>query len=105
MFVGLSFVFSGAMREEPATRPPETSSKSKDLPAVDDDGSDEEVLSSTLRQLMLSRKSPKVDSEAVNKIAGLIRAGTVKRIVVLAGAGISTAAGIPDFRTPGNLPH
>ncbi|KAI1635969.1 NAD-dependent deacetylase sirtuin-2 [Biscogniauxia mediterranea] len=48
-------------------------------------------------------------------VADLIRSGRAKRIVVLTGAGISTAAGIPDFRSPKtglynnlarlNLPH
>ncbi|KNE61308.1 hypothetical protein AMAG_07047 [Allomyces macrogynus ATCC 38327] len=35
------------------------------------------------------------------EIADRIKAGRTKSIVVLAGAGISTSAGIPDFRSPG----
>ena len=49
--------------------------------------------------------TPKVFPQAKNHptlsdVASLIKAGKVKNIVVASGAGISTAAGIPDFRSP-----
>ncbi|XP_063052509.1 NAD-dependent protein deacetylase sirtuin-3 [Engraulis encrasicolus] len=42
-----------------------------------------------------------VPKGGVGTIGRLIKLGRLKNIVVVAGAGISTASGIPDFRTPG----
>ncbi|XP_022778951.1 NAD-dependent protein deacetylase hst2-like isoform X2 [Stylophora pistillata] len=45
-----------------------------------------------------------LNSYAVNSvedIVNLIKEGKCKNIIVMAGAGISTPSGIPDFRTPG----
>nr|XP_032805084.1 NAD-dependent protein deacetylase sirtuin-3, mitochondrial isoform X1 [Petromyzon marinus] len=39
--------------------------------------------------------------ETLEDVARLIRDGHCKNIVLMAGAGMSTASGIPDFRTPG----
>ncbi|KAM3924088.1 NAD-dependent protein deacetylase sirtuin-3, mitochondrial-like [Leptodactylus fuscus] len=39
---------------------------------------------------------------ALADIAHLILKNVCKKIIVMAGAGISTASGIPDFRTPGS---
>eukprot|EP00756_Hemistasia_phaeocysticola_P022786 Hpha_TRINITY_DN15857_c0_g1::TRINITY_DN15857_c0_g1_i1::g.190607::m.190607 len=42
-----------------------------------------------------------LDLEMLSKVVDLFKGGGVRRIVVLSGAGISTAASIPDFRSPG----
>ena len=37
----------------------------------------------------------------IERVGSLLRRGHAKNVIVLAGAGISVSAGIPDFRTPG----
>ena len=44
---------------------------------------------------------PILDSLDLAGVAAHIRAGKCRNIIVMAGAGISVSAGIPDFRTPG----
>ncbi|KAF5403049.1 NAD-dependent protein deacetylase [Paragonimus heterotremus] len=43
---------------------------------------------------------PQLKSLDLEGISDIIKAGKVKNVIVMAGAGISTAAGIPDFRSP-----
>ncbi|KAJ1742750.1 hypothetical protein LPJ78_002342 [Coemansia sp. RSA 989] len=64
----------------------------------------------TAVQVPLTAYMPKLPKKAtslfaaaaspVHHIAHMIKNGAAKRIIVMAGAGISTDAGIPDFRSP-----
>ncbi|KAG8438752.1 hypothetical protein GDO86_005084 [Hymenochirus boettgeri] len=51
---------------------------------------------------MEPNKSPGIRNKDLANILNLIQKNGCKDIIVMAGAGISTASGIPDFRTPGS---
>eukprot|EP00906_Rhabdomonas_costata_P008775 RCo012459 len=50
---------------------------------------------------MGSAREPVLKEFSLSEIAQRILDGKAKRIIVMSGAGISVAAGIPDFRSPG----
>lgn len=56
--------------------------------------------SSSLRLVDDSDRPEKLQSRTLSSVAKYIKDGRAKKIVVLTGAGISTSAGIPDFRSP-----
>jgi len=63
-----------------------------------------EILQSDIEEARNQRKKAekaKFEDWTVSKICEDLKNGRFKNIVVFTGAGISTSAGIPDFRTPG----
>ncbi|KAL1922588.1 uncharacterized protein VTP21DRAFT_10127 [Calcarisporiella thermophila] len=83
---------------------PETTPTSND--AVESESEDEYDMHELIMQLMRSRPlgpmSPDriiLKEPTIEAIAEYIREGKAKKIVVMTGAGVSTAAGIPDFRS------
>jgi NAD-dependent deacetylase sirtuin 2 len=49
----------------------------------------------------LEMRPPVLSSFDLAGVAEFIKEGRCKNVIVMAGAGISVSAGIPDFRTPG----
>lgn len=76
-----------------------------------DDDSEEELLEGALQYQILQAQmgqlslgtvvKSQLSEPTVEALAKAIREGEIKKVVVMAGAGISVSAGIPDFRTPG----
>lgn len=83
----------------------ETDESGVDLARVDEvERSALAALLAAVRLEANSKKScPLLDGQprTMASVAELMKSGRVSRICVMSGAGISVAAGIPDFRTPG----
>lgn len=107
----------GGMRD-PSKRSEEEDSGEEDdrEDDLDDDGNDDEKdeedqegFMSMLQNFLMSKldlgghgEAEKVLEEvSVEGVVKYIKSGQCKNIITMAGAGISTSAGIPDFRSPG----
>ncbi|KAI8808999.1 DHS-like NAD/FAD-binding domain-containing protein [Cladochytrium replicatum] len=56
---------------------------------------------SVLEQRMYDPSLTILDDSTIEAVAQYIQEHNVKDVIVMTGAGVSTSAGIPDFRTPG----
>jgi len=76
----------------------------------DDDANFQEFLLSMMGKLNIRKAEQPASSELssvlnsfdLEGVADYIQKGRCKNVIVMAGAGISVSAGIPDFRTPGS---
>eukprot|EP01103_Thecamoeba_quadrilineata_P019591 TRINITY_DN8000_c0_g1_i1.p1 TRINITY_DN8000_c0_g1~~TRINITY_DN8000_c0_g1_i1.p1 ORF type:complete len:362 (+),score=86.35 TRINITY_DN8000_c0_g1_i1:13-1098(+) len=108
---------------KPTEAPPKEISNEGDLNNEEEEDDDSmDLINNLMKLLQLGKhgqtgkqKSILGDDLTLEGVAKIITEGKVKNIIVMSGAGISVAAGIPDFRTPGtglydnlqkyNLPH
>lgn len=89
------------------------SSSDDDHGPLDDESSDPDIDSSDsiYRELVKevsqvkiegeTKKAPVLSSPDLKGVVEFIKSDACKKIIVMTGAGVSVAAGIPDFRTPG----
>lgn len=99
------------MSEEVSKRAEEAEADTPGLEGQSDDSSDEgdasgdtemDFLRSLFsRTLGLSPGEKVLDELTLDSVARYILSGKCKNIICMVGAGISTSAGIPDFRSPG----
>eukprot|EP00095_Tigriopus_kingsejongensis_P000011 snap_masked-scaffold342_size201858-processed-gene-1.5 protein:Tk00011 transcript:snap_masked-scaffold342_size201858-processed-gene-1.5-mRNA-1 annotation:"nad-dependent protein deacetylase sirtuin-2" len=96
------------LHEEDPEKYSDSSSDSEDVGDGGDevDGTQEDLIRRML-QMELNRGQPTekpkqvLDEVSFEGVIRYLKSGKVSKIITMAGAGISTSAGIPDFRSPG----